>query len=328
VSGIFKANNPSGNLFLFVYAVILKLPAFLFYSKPHLQKFDGIFYKSFLQLISPIASSFSPIFSIISFLLLYFQAITLNKIVQNQKLLKHNNYLAGMAYLLITSLFPEWFSLSAPLVINTLMIWILKQLCELPSTSNPKTVIFNIGLTLGLASFIYFPSITFIILVIIAMAISRAFKLQEWFIALLGLITPMYFYLAYLFLFGNFNTYQFPGFHLSLPLFFNNKLYYACLIFLIAVLTIGIYFVNQNFNRQVIQSRKTWQLIFLYFLVASLMSFINAGINFTYWILLAIPATPIIAAAFFYPQKKYVGMVLHLIFFALYIAQCFLSKYN
>ena len=38
--------------------------------------------------------------------------------------MQKNNYLPAMSYLLITSLFIDWNILSAPLVINTLLIWV------------------------------------------------------------------------------------------------------------------------------------------------------------------------------------------------------------
>ena len=326
MTGIFKANNPSGNALLFIYAIVLKLPMFLHVRMPQLQPLDGIFYKTFLQFLAPIAKGLPSIYSIVTFLLLFIQAISFNKIVNSQRLHRQTNYLTGMSYLLVTSLFSEWFSLSAPLIVNTILIWTWGRLCALYNNPHAKATIFNIGMATSLAAFFYFPSVTFLLLIMAGIAIARPFRLQEWLIGLIGILTPIYFFAAYLYLTGNLNSFHFPGFHLSYPRFFGNKWAYAALAIVAVSIGIGIYFINTNMRRQVVQTRKSWQLLFLYIIVAALVPFLNAGINFSYWILLAVPISPVIAAAFFYPQKKIFPLALHWAMFAIYVAIGFFYK--
>ena len=326
MTGIFKANNPSGNALLFGYAILVKLPMFLHYSAPQLQVMDGVFYKNILQLLQPVAKGFPSIYSIFTFILLFIQAISINKIAGNIKLHRQSNYLTGMSYLLVTSLFSEWFSLSAPLIVNTFLIWIWGKLCTLYSNPSPKATIFNIGLVTGLAAFIYFPSLTFILLIMFGITIARPFKLQEWLMGLIGIITPVYFFASYLYLTDTISTFNFPGFHLSYPHFFGNQWAYAALVLVTVATALGIFFINANINRQVVQTRKSWQLLFLYLIVAVFVPFVNTGLNFTYWILLTAPVAPIIAAAFFYPQKKLVPQLLHWSMFVIYVAVGFFNK--
>ena len=326
MTGIFKANNPSGNALLFGYAILVKLPMFLHYSPPQLQVMDGIFYKNILQLLQPVATGFASIYSIFTFILLFIQAITINKIAGNLKLHRQPNYLTGMSYLLVTSLFSEWFSLSAPLIVNTFLIWIWGKLCTLYNNPSPKATIFNIGIVTGLAAFIYFPSLTFLLLIMVGITIARPFKLQEWLMGLIGIITPVYFFASYLYLTDKISTFHFPGFHLSYPHFFGNRWAYAALVLVTLITAMGIYFINEHINRQVVQTRKSWQLLFLYLIVAVFVPFVNTGLNFTYWILLTAPVAPVIAAAFFYPQKKLVPQLLHWSMFVIYVAVGFFSK--
>jgi hypothetical protein len=75
-----------------------------------------------------------------------------------------------------------------------------------------------------------------------------------------------------------------------------------------------------------VQTRKSWQLLFLYLIVAAFVPFINTGLNLTYWILLTAPVAPIIASAFFYPQKKIFPQFLHWSMFAIYVAVGFFNK--
>ena len=235
---------------------------FVYVRQPQLQPLDGIFYKTFLNLLAPVAGGFPSVYSIITFILLFVQAISFNKIVNSQRLHRQTNYLTGMSYLLVTSLFSEWFSLSAPLLVNTFLIWIWARLCGLYNNPNAKASIFNIGMATGLVAFIYFPSITFLLLIISGIAIGRPFRLQEWLLGLLGILTPVYFYASYLFLTDKINSFHFPGLHFSYPHFFGNKWAYAALGLIAIGIAAGIYFVNRNMRRQVVQTRKSWQLIF------------------------------------------------------------------
>ena len=162
MTGIFKVNNPSGNVILFFYALVLKLPMFLNVYSPRLQASDGILYKYFLETTAPVAKVFPYFYSLLAFLLLFLLAVSLNRIVNNQRLHKSPNYLTGMSFLLITSLFSELFSLSAPLIVNIFILWLWGRLCSFYINQNPKPTIFNLGLVAGIAAFFYLPSVPFL----------------------------------------------------------------------------------------------------------------------------------------------------------------------
>src|SRR4051812_44884371 len=85
---------------------------------------DGFLFKALLAQLSTAGKSLPAIYPLISFLLLFTQAVNFNRLVNDHRLMQKPNYLTAMAYLLITSLFTEWNVLSAPLIINTLLIWV------------------------------------------------------------------------------------------------------------------------------------------------------------------------------------------------------------
>ena len=87
------------------------------------------------------------------------------------------------------------------------------------SNQKPKAALFNIGIAIGVCTFFYFPSLAFAALIIFGLAITRPFKLAEWLIALLGIITPYYFLLAIVFLTDKWKGYNFPGFAITTPVF-------------------------------------------------------------------------------------------------------------
>jgi magnesium-transporting ATPase (P-type) len=320
VTGTFKANNPYNTFLLLIYGILLKLPMFLHPKIPQEQLVDGFLYKALLKWMHPIAGSISVIYPIIAYLLLYTQAVSFNKLVNELKLMQKPNYLTGMSYLLVTSLFTEWNMLSAPLIINTLLIWVWARMSGLYNDENPKRSLFNIGIAIGIATFFYFPSLAFVALIIFGLALIRPFKLSEWVIALLGIITPYYFLLAWAFLTDKWKEYKFPGIAVTSPKFNQTNWSYVAIIVVLITCVAGFFFVQQNFRRQLIQARKSWNLVFLYLVVAVFIPFINATHTFEYWILCAVPLSALLGAAFLYPAKKTVPYILHWIMVAFVIA--------
>ena len=89
------------------------------------------------------------LYSILTFLLLFSQATLFNRIFNHHKVLPKPTYLPGMSYILITSLLPDWDHFSAPLLINTIMIWVWYRMMDLYNSQRPGTAIFNIGIWTG-----------------------------------------------------------------------------------------------------------------------------------------------------------------------------------
>lgn len=228
-------------------------------------------------------------------------------------------FLAGMSYLLITSLFIEWNVLSSPLIINSLLIWVWSKMSGLYNNQKPKAALFNIGIAIGVCTFFYFPSLAFAALIIFGLAITRPFKIAEWLIALFGIITPYYFLLAIVFLTDKWKGYKLPGFSVSTPVFNQSQWSYAAIIIVLLSSIIGIFYIQQNFRRQLIQARKSWNLLFLYLLVAVFVPFVNDTHTFEYWILCAVPLSSFVAAAFLYPARNWFPAVLHWLMVAIVI---------
>ena len=284
------------------------------------QQTDGFLFKALLHQLSGVGKSLPIIFPFLTFLLLFTQAITFNGLVNDQRLMQKPNYLTAMGYLLITSLFAEWNLLSAPLIINTMLIWVWLRMSKLYNDPNPKTSLFNIGIAIGLCSFFYFPSLAFALLIVFGLLITRAFKVSEWVVALLGIIAPYYFLLAYMFLNDKWQGYRFPGVAVTLPHFYESRWALAAIIIVLFTCAAGMFFIQQNFRRQLVHARKSWCLIFLYLLIAVFIPFINASHSFVDWILCAVPVAVISAAGFLYPGKKWFPLILHWLMVAFVIA--------
>lgn len=323
--GIFKTNNPFNSFVLLIYGLLLKLGWFVHPALPTSQPSDGFLFKEILIKLHFFNNSFPAIYPVIVYLLLFTQAITFNKLINDQRLMQKVNYLPAMSYLLITSFFPEWNVLSAPLLISTLLIWVWARMSNLYSSPTPKTTLFNIGMVIGLSSFFYFPSLAFAALMIFALLVTRPFRLAEWIISFMGIVTPWYFLISYLFLTDKLKNYQLPPFTILYPRF--NQSYWSLAAVMVVVITflIGSYFVQANFRRQLVQVRKSWSLIWLYLIVAIFVPFINATHTFEYWILTAVPLSAFVGAAFLYAQKRALINSLHWLMIGLVVIICYVA---
>lgn len=309
--GIFRANNPFNTFILFIYGILLKLAWFIHPDIPVAQKTDGFLFAEFISRLKSVGTSLPLIYPIISYLLLFTQAITFNRLINDQRLMQKPNYLPAMSYLLITSMFREWNVLTTPLLINTLLIWVWARMSNLSVNNTPKTTLFNIGMMIGVSTFFYFPSLAFAALIIFALIVTRPFKLQEWIISLIGIATPWYFLLSFLYLTDKLKGYKMPEFEVSYPRFAQNTWSFAAICLVLCLFIIGAFYVNANFRRQLVQIRKKWSLILLYLVVATFVPFINATSTFEYWILTAVPLCAFIGCAFLYLPNKRMAVFLH-----------------
>lgn len=315
--GFFKSNNPFNIILLLVYAFILKLYSFLHPHIPIAQATDGFLYHQLLDFLAPTGKNSPIIYPVITFILIFTQSLTFNSLINNQKLLTRPTYLPGMAYVLITSLFPEWWQLSSTLIINSLLVWVWAMMSGLYNHNRPKSVLFNIGVVVGLCSFLYFPSIAFVILIIFGLVVMRPLRFSEWLVAFLGITTPYYFLLAWIYFSNHWNPKAFiPAISISYPRFQQSFWAWGSLLLLIIPFLISGFYIQSHMLRMLIQIRKSWSVMLLYLLTALLIPFINYNSTFEYWILSAMPLAAFHASAYFYPTKKWLPLVIHWTLFA------------
>ena len=193
------------------------------------------------------------------------QAIRLNVLMSNLKMFQQVSYLPGLIYIILTALFPYWDVISAGLVANSLVIWILVKLLRLYDQNQPKSLEFNIGLILGCAILLYEPIAILIPVVLFALTIIRPFKLAEWLVLLMGVTLPFYFIFTYVFLsgsLGNFMHYL-PRLDWKNPFVTPGLNVILALIAISVQLIVGLYYWNGQKNRFIIQVRKYWGVLLL-----------------------------------------------------------------
>lgn len=309
--GIFKQKNPANVFLLLVFGILIKIPMFLHPHVPVPKTEHGILFQKFLIFLEPAGHSSPVIYSLIAYALLFLQAILLNRFMNTQRMMSRPGFFPGMSYMLITSLLPEWNYFSAPLIINTILLFVLSGLFKIYNQQNVKGAIFNIGLALGIASFIFFPAITFLIWILLALAVMRPFRLNEWVLCIVGVITPYYFYGIYLFIKDQWSLQNlFPHFSVGLPVITQSAWLAGSAFLLIVPFLSGGYFVQNNLRRMLIQVRKGWSLLLLYLLGAIFIPFVNNSDTFENWVITAIPFAAFHACTYLYSTIRIMPLLL------------------
>ena len=306
---------------LLIYGLVLKFGMLLHPMAPLRQPDDHFLYIWLLDFLAPL--HLPPIiYTLIAFFLLYSQAIVFNRICNEQKMMARPNYLAGMAYMLITSLFIEWNHFSAPLLINSLLIWIFYRVSILYNSNKPGAAIFNVGIIMGIVTLMYQPAIVFSLFLLMSLFIMRPLRVREWLIGLLGITTPYYFLAILLYLTSQWDWKKLqPNISFNLPAMPSSIIVLVSITLLILPFIIGGFFVQNNLTKMLIQVRKSWSLLLVFLIVSMLIIVANGGNNYVNWLLCAVPLTAFHAAAYFYPSGRVFPLVLHWIIFgwAMYI---------
>lgn len=309
--GIFKQKSPANILILAVFGLLIKLPMFLRPHVPVMQAKDGIFFHAILLFLEPGGKAYPMVYPFLAFLFLFVQALSLNRLMNDQRMMNRSTFLPAMAYMLITSFFGEWNNFSASLLVNTFLLFILSGFFKIYNDPKSKATIFNIGLGTGIAALLFFPSLTFIIWALFALMIMRPFRINEWLICIAGVITPYYFYGVYLFLTDQWNFQKIvPFLNIKLPDLKQSGWLAGSAFLLIVPFLIGGYYIQDNMRRLLIKVRKGWSLILLYLLVAIFVPFVNSSNTFENWVMTAVPFAAFHACAYLYPVRRWFPVLL------------------
>jgi len=301
VIGSFKANNPRNNFLLLLYGLALNWPMF-FKSAPAVISSDDTFlYQYLIGILNKYTND--AIIGGVAFFIIFLQAIVINKIVTDQKMFQRNNYLAGMSYLLITSVFHVGFT--STLISVSIVIWILSMLFNLSTQGNPKKNIFNLGLLTGISILIFFPTFLFVLLVLFGLLVFRPFRIQEWIIIIFGIAAPFYFVFAFGFLLDKMELLAFPALYLRLPKFNLSGFETGSLCLTLLLSIIGFVYAQSNMRKLLVQSRNCWSIVSAFLFFSLLIPILNKTPHFYFTIFCYVPASIFVASAFYYPEKKW-----------------------
>ncbi len=314
---LFKQKNPGNAFILLIYALALKFPFFMHPEKQLANEGDNYIYAIIVKFLDSLAGGSAFLYALLAFLLLFVQATLLNRIGNSVKLLPRANFLIGMSYILITSLLHEWNLFSAPMLVNSLLIWIWYRLISMYNNNNPKTAIFNVSMLVGILPLIYSPAMVFLLLLVFALIVTRPFRITEWLVALLGFTTPYYFLFVILFLTGQWNWHKvIPEISFHLPHLPPSLWITGGIMLMVIPFLVGAWYVQSNLGKMLIQMRKSWSLLLMLLIVSVLIIMLNPGTNYLHWLPVVVPLAAFHAAAYYYLPGRWFPSLLHWIIFA------------
>ena len=261
--------------------------------------------KFFIQI--PLTNTFSPATNVfIAAIIIFFQALLFNRIVNNHGLLAKPSYLPGLLYITGSSLFLQFLILSPPLICNFLLIWIMDKFLRISKDPNAMMIMFDAGMIIALGTLIYFPFIVLLVMLWLSLLLYRSFNWREWLAGFIGFLT-IFFFVA-VFYYWNDNITQFykiwkplvNKFPSVLQINYND---YLVLLPVSVIIVLATLQLRENFFRSFISTRKAFQMLFFMFIIA-IISFYTKPDFRVYHFLLSVPPGAVLLAYYFSNAKK------------------------
>ncbi len=258
---------------------------------------DGILSVLLVKYVQPLPDIF---LFLLYISLVILQASRLNMVLNEFRMFQQSAFTTALAYVLLSACIPQWCSITPALVVNSFIIWIFIKLSKLFNSVSPKTLLFNTGLITGITILCYHPTALLVLVLLFALAVVRPFRLTEWFILLIGVLTPYYFLLSGLFLTGNMGllTDFIPNLWLHIPFQGMDSWFWINMGVMLVSLLYGLnQWVPAN-NRMVIQSRKNWGVMLVMLLILLPVPFVFKGAGIESVFLITVPLAAFISNAY------------------------------
>lgn len=304
---LFRNLHPFNLLWLIVVLVLLRTGVLL-----HLPgRLNYHLVEPFLTLQLPVNIQyvFEPVENFLcATLLVFIQALWLNKMVSNYNLMGKPNFLPALMFVVCSGLFLPFTIMSRPLICNFFILWICKKAFELYKSEEAKSIGFDMGFIAALATLVYFPMIFLVLATWIGLVIFRAFNWREWVAVIVGYLT-VFFFLAVLY-YWNDSIDDFYQIWLPLgsKLTANFKLStYTYIALLPVAVIVAVAFINlrEFFFKTSVHIRKIYQWLFVLFVIATGCYYVQGQYKVSHFLLCAVPVSVTMAYFFSSSTKRW-----------------------
>lgn len=253
--------------------------------------------------------------AVLAILIIFLQAVSLNYILNKNRLSLRPNLFPGVFYILFVSIAPEYLTLNPILLGNVFVIIVLINLFKAYRVAQCSGPIFNIGFFIAMASAFYFPYLLYLIPCFIGLLMLRSFRMKERFQYFIGALTFMYLLFAMFFYFGltpDFyldymkSNISFPavvpsGLHIYVPL--------ALFSMSIIAVVYRYYFLRK---KKSIQSQKKIDILYWLMICSPLMIIFWNRIDIFSLLVLAIPLSILIGILIYRIKNQLLSEMIHL----------------
>jgi hypothetical protein len=304
---VFKALNPLNILWLAILLFALRVGYLI--NLPNSLPFA--FTNSLTRLLVPLnyQINLTPFTNIlIAQVLVFAQALLINHLVNHHNLLGKPSFLPALMYITLSGLFTPFLVLSPQLLCNFLIIWMLFKLFSFYKTTDAKAHAYDLGMIVAIGTIIYLPFIYQFLVIWVALFLFRPFNWREVLAGILGYGTIFFFLAVYYYL--NNSLFSFYDIWVPLGTKFPHVIsinYYNYLVLIPVIIILVLCFVKlqQNFFKSYVQTRKSFQLLFVMFLVSALSFYIKAAFNLNHFLLCTIPGAVFFSYYFLYARGRW-----------------------
>ena len=300
---IFKSNQKGISILVLIVSIILWIPSFRVDQNQLINTGSLPFYLSNNVLIFSISA-----------LLIGLQAIYLNYIVNEFKLLSSRTHLPALLFVVLNVGISSLLVFTPLLIVNSLLLMVLHQLFLVYNQNNASSLSFNIGILIAVVLLIYPPLLFLFFLLWITLLYTKPPNWRELVIAILGFLLPVAFYVAYYFLIDQLLkvvTYGLGGYRVFTPVAFPVTILGKSFFFVLFL--IGV-FAGFNFlkvlSSHVVKVKKHLVMIILLLLILLSTLLFNSLDYMATYVLLTIPLAIVLANYLNELKKKWLAELL------------------
>lgn len=330
----FKSNNPAVVIFYVLYLLLFRICFAISGAAPDFA--TAAHSEPLSQWLFGLLERFGQNYRLISIcfaaLLCFLQALLVNNIVNNNRILPRKNYMAGALFIIFSSFFPSGLFLSPASIALTFIILATDRIFSLIKKDKLYGDVFDTGFLVALATLFYFPCVVFVVFVYIGLATVRAFNYREWTIAFLGFLSPIFLVFTWYFwhdktalLLTEIANIQ-PGGWLQMP-----KIAMVDKVMLggiIVVSAVCLTLLPGALYSSLIQVRKFANTLVVQMVIVLVAILLQQTVQLSHLVFFALPLGVISAMVLMQIKRGWISEVIHLILILLVLSGQYLQLFN
>ncbi|MFN8320292.1 MAG: DUF6427 family protein [Saprospiraceae bacterium] len=289
---LFRRNIFINSILLLPYLVLIRIKSLVEPVSATLDDYDGLLVRTIYQAIGDQALS-QNIFAI---LILFLDALLINRLVIKSHIGKENNLVSGMLFVLLVSVLTQNLILSPEMLASPFVILSITGIFNSYNNLKSADDIYLSGFYMSLASLMYAPLLLMLPFTYIGFMIMRSFTGLERTQHLAGWLTPYFLLFVTEYYIGNPISWHFIAFRQGFGLFgvLAKEIGISGLLVLIGLFVVVLW-VLANFGnymgKKVIAAQKRIGILYWFMLFTGLIAVTQQHVDHNLLILLAIPVS-------------------------------------
>jgi len=254
---------------------------------------------------------------ILNVVLLLTEALFLNKIVNDHRLMEKPGFVPAMTFLLIQALLPFRID-TFYILINGLLLILIKLMIVVYKQEKPSNNLIGAGFIAGLLATMNPVYCTIYLWLITALFIMRPASSKDWLICTLGFLMPFYFIFSWEYLNDQLNLQLFiTNYKITFSIPNYKPIVWVKIIIITCLPLIGIWMYSPTIGKMVIQNRKTYMIALILILVIFSLLALKFGLLGSEIMFILTPASFLIAPIFLSFKKEFIPNLLFFVLIAL-----------